>query len=41
MTTLTVGIATADEAYILVQDGEVSQFPCLECEVTNFGRQMF
>ena len=35
MTTLTVGIATADEAYILVQDGEVSQVLSLKCDISN------
>ena len=35
MTTLTVGIATADEAYILVQDGEVSQQLNISCNVID------
>ena len=34
MTTLTVGIATADEAYILIQDEEVSQHSYISYDMT-------
>ena len=35
MTTLTAGIATSDEAYILVQDGEVNRLANISFEITN------